>query len=385
MNYTQSNSKAQKRSRYIRLIVLLLVLAASTFLGMMHQLSKGWVPPGVDAFCPFGGIESALSLIESGTMLKRIAWSSFTLLLAVMLMAVLFRRSFCGNLCPLGTLQELFGKIGRKLLGKHMLVPKGIDKIARFGKYAMFVVFVALTYLLGRLVIRPYDPWAAYHHLFSSDLFTEFSIGFGVLAASLVGSIFFDRVFCKYLCPMGGFLGLINRVGIFRVKRNDASCIHCKACDRVCPVNLSIEQGGQVQSAECINCNECVNVCPVKATLEVSGKKRRRLSPAAIVLFSLAMFTVVILTASFTGGFEWKMKSMAEHVEETGSFKPDDILGRHTFLEVSEFTGIRKKLFLEKFHISEEDFVKPIKDSAHREDSGFDTESVRQFVREQIR
>ena len=96
------------------------------------------------------------------------------------------------------------------------------------------------------------------------------------------------------------------------------------------------------------------------------------------------MFIVVIITASFTGGFEWKMKSMAEHVEEIGTFNPDDILGRHTFREVSKLTGIDKKLFLEKFDISKEDFARPIKDSAHREGSGFDTESVRQFVREQI-
>jgi polyferredoxin len=351
----------------------------------MHQFSKGWVPPGVDAFCPFGGIESAFSLIATGTMLRRIAWSSFTLLLAVILVAVLFRRSFCGNLCPLGTLQELFGKIGKKLFGKHFSVPSGIDRVARFGKYAMFVIFVMLTYVLGRLVIRPYDPWAAYQHLFSSDLFTEFSIGFGVLAASLSGSIFVDRVFCKYLCPMGGFLGLIGRIGIFRVKRNDESCTHCKACDRACPVNIPVEEAVEVRSAECINCNECINVCPVRDTLEVRGKKKGRISPSAIVLVSLALFIVVIITAGFTGGFEWKMKTMTEHVEEAGTFNPDDILGRHTFREVSEITGIKKKLFLEQFNISEEDFEKPIKESAHREGSGFDTESVRQFVREELK
>jgi len=384
MDYVKSDGKVRRTSRTTRLIVLLLVLIASTFLGIMHQYSKGCVPPGVDAFCPFGGIESALSFIATGTMLKKIAWSSFTLLLAVLLTVVLFRRSFCGNLCPLGTLQELFGKIGKKILGKQAAIPKSIDRVARYGKYAMFVVFVALTYILGRLVIRPFDPWAAYHHLFSSDLFTEFSIGFGILAASLVGSIFFDRVFCKYLCPMGGFLGLIHRVGIFRVRRNDTSCIHCKACDRSCPVNIRIEQVEQVQSAECINCNECINACPVKDTLEVSGRKRGTLKPTLVLLFSLGIFLVVIATASFTGGFEWKMKSMIEHVDETGTLNPDDILGRHTFREVSESTGIKKNLFLEQFDISEEDFDQPIKDSAHREGSRFDTESVRQFVREQL-
>ena len=122
----------------------------------------------------------------------------------------------------------------------------------------------------------------------------------------------------------------------------------------------------------------------VKDTLKVSGKKRGTLKPTLVVLLSLGIFLVVIATASFTGGFEWKMKAMIEHVGETGVLNPDDILGRHTFREVSESTGIKKNFFLEQFHISEEDFDRPIKDSAHREGSGFDTESVRQFVREQL-
>jgi NAD-dependent dihydropyrimidine dehydrogenase PreA subunit len=384
MDYLKNDPTVRKRSSSIRLAVLVTVLAASTFLGIMHQFSRGWVPPGVDAFCPFGGIESAFSLVSASTMLKRIAWSSFTLLFAVLAVAVLFRRSFCGNLCPLGTLQELFGRIGKLLLGKRVIVPAGIDRVARYGKYAMLLVFVTLSYMLGRLVIRPFDPWVAYHHLYSQDLFTEFSVGFGILAASLVGSMFFERVFCKYLCPMGGFLGLIHRVGIFRVKRNDATCIHCKACDRACPVNLRIERSEQVQSAECIHCNECVNACPVESTLLIGGKKRGRMGPTSVVLVSLSLFLIAVATASFTGGFEWKMKSMSEHIEEKGSFNPDDILGRHTFREVSDSTGIAKESFLNRFSISEQDFDNPIKEAAHREGSGFDTESVRVFVREQL-
>ncbi len=385
MGYEKSDRKVLTKSRTIRLTVLVVVLVFSTTLGIMHQFSKGWVPVGVDAFCPFGGIESAFSLIVTGTMLQRIAWSSFTLLLAVMLVTVLFRRSFCGNICPLGTLQELFGKIGKKLFGRHFNVPSRIDRIARYGKYVMLAVFVTLTYILGRLVIRPYDPWVAYHHLFSSDLFNEFSIGFAVLVVSLIGSLFIDRAFCKYLCPMGGFLGLIHSIGIFRVRRNDASCIHCNACDRACPVNIHVEAVEQVQSAECLNCNECVNACPVRDTLWVSGKRRGRLSPVTVVLVSLALFVVVTVTAGFTGGFEWKQKTLMEQIDKTGAFNPDDILGRDTFREVSEITGIKRKLFLEQFNITEEDFELPIKDAAHREGSGFDTEDVREFVREQLK
>jgi polyferredoxin len=69
--------------------------------------------------------------------------------------------------------------------------------------------------VLGQLAIRPYDPWAAWNHLIGPDLFAEFLAGFIVLAASLVGSLLFDRFFCKYLCPMGAFLAVIRRIGWF--------------------------------------------------------------------------------------------------------------------------------------------------------------------------
>jgi ferredoxin len=364
--------------------VLVVVLVFSTFLGVMHQVSKTWVPAGVDAFCPFGAIESAYSLVSGGGMLKRVAWSSFTLLLAVLLAALLFRRSFCGNICPLGTLQELFGKIGTKLFRKPLKLPPPIDRTVRFLKYAVLGVFVFLSYLLGTLVIRPYDPWAAYHHLLSTDLFTEFAVGAGVLAASLVGSVFINRAFCRYLCPMGAFLGLIRRAGVFRVRRREETCIHCKACDRACPVGIAVESLEEVRTAECINCNECVNACPVKDTLVVTGKKRFRTKPVIVTLGTLLIFVAVVVTAGFTGGFEWKLKSMTEQIEERGEFNPEDILGRNTFREVSEITGIPEKRFIERFGISRDDFDLPIKESAHREDSDFDTEDVREFVREQI-
>ena len=200
--------------------------------------------------------------------------------------------------------------LGKKIFGKRYELNSKVDRAARYLKYVVLLVFVSLSWVLGTLVIRPYDPWVAYHHLTSADLFTEFSIGFGILIGSLIGSLFLERVFCKYLCPMGAFLGLINRIGIFRVKRNDETCIHCGKCDKVCPVNVEVEAAAQVHSSECINCSECVNVCPVKDTLYIGNRERLKLGPGALVLISAALFAAVVAVSSFTGGFEWKQRTI---------------------------------------------------------------------------
>jgi polyferredoxin len=386
MAYEKSDGPVQKKSKTVRLTVLVLILIFSTFLGITHIYPlAGWTPPPIDSFCPFGGIESAFSLIFTGKMLQRIAWSSFVLLLATLIVALLFRRSFCGNICPLGTLQELFARLGKKIFGKTYQVSSKIDKSARYLKYVALVIFVLLTWKAGTMVIRPYDPWVAYHHLASSDLFPDSTIGFIVLVLSFIGSLAYDRVFCKYLCPMGGFLALLYRVGRFRVRRNETTCIHCKKCDQVCPVNIPVESGVDVTSAECINCNECVNACPVKDTLFVSGPKNTKIKPSSVLWITLAIFVVVTGIASFSGGFEWKMQKLEEKIIQTGLFNPDAITGRDTFSGVAEASKISKDLFLKRFKISEEEFNKPIRDVAHKPNSGFETEDVRKFVHEQMK
>jgi polyferredoxin len=386
MAYEKSDGPGQEKSKAARMTVLVLILIFSTFLGFIHIYpTGGWTPPPIDSFCPFGGIESAFSLIFTGKMLQRIAWSSFVLLLATLIVAFLFRRSFCGNICPLGTLQELFARLGKKIFGKRYQVSSGIDKPARYLKYVALVVFVLLTWAAGTMVIRPYDPWVAYHHLTSSDLFTDSTIGFIVLVLSLIGSLAYDRVFCKYLCPMGGFLALLYRFGRFRVRRNEATCIHCKKCDQVCPVNIPVESGGDVTSSECINCNECVNACPVKDTLFVSGPKTTRIKPSSVLWITLVIFVVVAGVASFSGGFEWKMAKITKEVIQSGAFNPNAITGRDTFAAVAAASRIPKELFMKTFKISEEEFNKEIREAAHKPNSGFETEDVRKFVREQMK
>jgi polyferredoxin len=384
MGFIKSDRKAQKRVRQIRRIFLILILVFTTVIGLLHQYSKGVKPAGVDAFCPFGGIESAYTLITTGEMIKRVTTSSFILLIATIIIALLFRRSFCGNICAFGFLQELFGRLGRMIFRKRLEVPGRFDRAARYLKYGVLLVIVVFSWKMGELIIRPYDPWAAYHHVLSSELFLEFKIGFIVLIVTLLGSIVFDRFFCKYMCPMGAFLGMIYRGGWFRIRRSDNTCTHCMACDRICPVNIPVESIEEVKTSECINCNLCVNVCPVKDTLFIKGPKKRRVSPGLLLWVTIVIFVTVPGISTLTGNVSWTIKPLKETIKDTGGFDPEEIRGSNTFREVSEITGIPEKEFIKLFKISEEEFEKPIKDSAHKPDSSFDTEDVRDFVRERI-
>jgi polyferredoxin len=372
----------RKQVKAWRLAVLVILLAAATTLGCLHQLNLARRPVGVDALCPFGGVESAITLVATGALLERVAWSSFILLLAPDRDWCAAAR--CGRICPWHA-AGVAGRLGRAIIGKRLTVPAAADRPLRLLKYAVLVVFVTLSVVLGRLAIRPYDPWAAWNHLIGADLFREFLVGFIVLAVSLAGSLLFDRVFCKYLCPMGAFLAAIRRIGWFRVRRSDATCTHCYACDKACPVNIKVEAASEVRSLECIDCNLCVNACPVPNTLTLSGPRgRTRATAAASLWITVAIFAMVIGATSLTGDFQWTLRPLAETVRLRGGFDPALIKGSDTFQAVSELTGIPREEFLRRFRISAEQFDGPIRDAAHQASGGFETEEVRGFVRERL-
>ncbi|HUZ18240.1 MAG TPA: 4Fe-4S binding protein [Spirochaetia bacterium] len=378
--------QGRKRSRRVRLTLLLIILAVTTALGVLHQFPVGFRPASVDALCPFGGLEALYSLLSGAPLVAKIAASSFALLIATVVVALLFRRSFCGNICPLGTLQELAEMARRKLRIRRLELPAGFDRIARYLKYLVLVAVVALSAYFGELVIRPYDPWVAYQHLASAELLTALAAGLVVLVVTLVGSFFSDRFFCKYACPMGAFLGLLGKVGATRIRRDANLCTSCHACDRACPMNLTISTASTVTSAECIACNQCVNSCPVPGALspEVglpAGRKARKLRPMTVTLATAALFAAVVVGATLLGQFGWTAPTVLE-AAAASAFDAAMIKGSDTFADVSLASGLPLQAFADRFGLSEEQLRGAIKEAAHASNGGFDTEAVRLFVAE---
>jgi len=73
--------------------------------------------------------------------------------------ALLFKRAFCGMICPLGTLQELAGNLGRKLIGpKRFVVPVRAYRILRYAKYAILALTAYMAWATGTLWIRVSIP-----------------------------------------------------------------------------------------------------------------------------------------------------------------------------------------------------------------------------------
>jgi ferredoxin len=340
-----SSPRTHKTARVVRLTALVIVLGLSTALGLLHSSeSHIFVPVSVCALCPFGGIETLWSYLATGAILQRIAFSSLVLLGSTVVVALIAGRAFCGQVCPLGTLQELVGRIGRRFGWTRTNPPAPIDRVARLLKYVVLVVATAATWWLGTLVFRPYDPWAAYHHVTSTELFTEFGIGGAILGVSLAGSLIYQRFFCRYACPMGAGLALLAPLSWFKVRRTEASCTDCRQCSTICPVGIDVSGASTVDSTECISCGECVTACTVPNTLAIADRTGRTLPPLVLTIFTLAVFFGVVGIATAVDSFDWTIPTLAGEVQraQEGGAPVDTsvIKGSMSMNQTADATGI---------------------------------------------
>lgn len=382
----RTDPKLRRTARRVRFGILLTILGLVTVTGYLHQHPiAGLRTIGVDALCPFGGLESLWALLTGGSLLQHIAVSTFVVFGFTVVMALVFRRVFCGYVCPLGTLQELFGRLGRRIFGRRRpTLPAAFDRPARLLKYVVLVVVAVWTWQAGTLVVRGVDPWVAFMHLSTAEVLTDFGGGLAILAVAVLGSVVYERFFCRYLCPMGALLAPLSRFAPFAIRRNENTCTSCTACDRACPVGVKVSDVATVTDPECIACSECVNACPVADTLVVGAKvgaRRTILTPSRFMGITVVVLLATLAATTAAGAFEWTIATTPAVTGNT--VDPESIKGYMTFADIASTTGIAPEAFEQRFGVSPADMTTPIKDLAST--YGFDVHTdVRAFVEEQM-
>jgi Fe-S-cluster-containing hydrogenase component 2 len=336
--------KKIKAPRWIRWGLLALLLIWVTYESIMHQVLGGGKSPSIHALCPYGALESLYALMLTGTFIQKIYTGTLILLGITLLIAILFRRSFCGLLCPFGALQELFARIGKKVFRKRPVVPAKADKYLRYLKFAVLMLTVFMAWRLGRLWMSSYDPYAAFGHItaipatLAEDPLSI--IGFILLGVTLLGSLVYDRFFCKYLCPAGAFYAIIGKISPTRIERNNDICVHCNLCTKACPVNLDVAKMDRVTSMECLNCNECVNVCPKKGALEIKTFKKT-VSPLVIIVLVAGLFFIPLFATQAAGILE----VLPEQSKTNETIAITDIKGYMSIADAAIAVGIPEDQF----------------------------------------
>ncbi len=225
------------------------------------------------AICPFGGVETLYNLFTVGNYIKNISISSVIILGLSIFLSILFGPVICGWVCPLGSLQEWVGNLGRKIFRNkyNHFVNLKIDTILRFLRYFILIWVIYVTARSGTLIFKNIDPYFALFNFFTGEVAPTALL---ILSLTIIGSLFIERPWCKYACPYGAVLGISNKFRIFKIKRDQQTCINCKKCDRVCPMNITISDKSVITNHQCISCLKCTSEisCPIENTVVFKTK-----------------------------------------------------------------------------------------------------------------
>lgn len=223
--------------------------------------------PGALFGCPIGSIQATIGSSKFNF--------AFYVVGLLSLFAIAAGRLFCGYICPFGLFQDLLDKIPLK----KIKVPQKVNKVLKYLKYFILAFFVFVLpfalqdkygmsdpyfckYICPSGILFGAIPLIAMNKALTASLGALFGLKFTVLAIITMLSMIFYRPFCRYLCPLGAFLGMFNPISLYRLKIND-KCIKCRKCERTC--KLDIPTYKTPNSPECIRCGECIKACPVKA------------------------------------------------------------------------------------------------------------------------
>jgi polyferredoxin len=278
-----SGFKALLTHQYFRRVAQLAFAAFIVYVTAVHITageSTANLTASPEAFCPFGGLETFYRYITSGgTYVPHTHLSNLVIAAAVLVTALLLRSAFCGWICPLGFIQDLIHSFSAWLQKRFVPLRKSLrtltqrgqpvwallDKYLRFVKYGVLVWALTGAAIYGVMVFKDYDPWSALIN-FAEWTFTP---GLVVLGLTLVGSLFVERPWCRYACPLGAASGLLGKLSPVYLKREADACTSCKICTNTCPMGLNIHSATTITSLDCISCLECVGECPREGALEV--------------------------------------------------------------------------------------------------------------------
>ncbi len=265
-------------------------------------------PGAVEGFLPISALLGLRQFVSTGRW-DEVHPAGLSIFFAIVIMAFLFRKGFCGYMCPVGFVSNVLERFGRRM--KLAIIPhKWIDYPLMSVKYGLFGFF---SFAVFRMDMRSLEAFISGPYNMVADakmlaFFTNPSVlSLTVVLFLAILSIVFRNFWCRYLCPYGALLGLVAWFGPTSVQRDATSCIECGKCTKHCPSGIKVHTKANVRSPECIGCAECIEVCPVDECLSFSVYGRARVPWLAVGIGAVGVLLVVWMWAQVTGHWDSEM------------------------------------------------------------------------------
>ena len=215
----------------------------------------------------FAAVGNIVSCIYKGNISWESVKYSVWMLVATVPATVLVGRFFCGFFCSFGAVQDLLWLGSHRLRalfpGKRNL--KKADRIFRFAKYAVLFYFIIFVWS-GVTAVKTAGLWQVFGQYVSfghwPGLKPLLSVGGILLLVIFIGSLFVQRFFCRYFCPMGAIYSLISQTSFLKIDKPREECGKCHLCTSKCTMGMDLTKKDRIAGGECISCQKCVSWCP---------------------------------------------------------------------------------------------------------------------------
>ena len=215
----------------------------------------------------FAAVGNIVSCIYKGNISWESVKYSVWMLLATVPATVLVGKFFCGFFCSFGAVQDLLWLGSHRLRalfpGKRNL--KKADRIFRFAKYAVLFYFIIFVWS-GVTAVKTAGLWQVFGQYVSfghwPGLKPLLSVGGILLLVIFIGSLFVQRFFCRYFCPMGAIYSLISQTSFLKIDKPREECGKCHLCTSKCTMGMDLTKKDRIAGGECISCQKCVSWCP---------------------------------------------------------------------------------------------------------------------------
>lgn len=301
------------------------------------------LPVGIfHMICPMGGIATLTRLFSQGLFIPKTAFVNLILLSAVLGSTIVAGTVFCGWLCPLGSIQDWANTLARKIRIPQVKVKKSLDRVLQCTKYLVLALILLATAKSFNLVFIKADPYYALMHFTTGEVAP---LAMVILFATLISSLFIQRPWCRWLCPLGAVLSFVGKFSILKIKKPSDACIACGACSKACPVGLNPCAQEIVENSSCIRCGLCETACPPK--LRKKGHTYTISLSIALLLASL-FFLAPLLTgqanALSIGKSQQATITMQTRLNELQAITGDNIAEILTLLELPQDYDQSKRL-----------------------------------------
>ena len=261
----------------------------------------------------FAAVGNIVSCIYKGNISWESVKYSVWMLLATVPATVLVGKFFCGFFCSFGAVQDLLWLGSHRLRalfpGKRNL--KKADRIFRFAKYAVLFYFIIFIWS-GVTAVKTAGPWQVFGQYVSfghwPGLKPLLSVGGVLLLFIFIGSLFVQRFFCRYFCPMGAIYSLISQTSFLKIDKPREECGKCHLCTSKCTMGMDLTKKDRIAGGECISCQKCVSWCP-------KGNVHFRSRYGVLIGVGVTCITIMVSQLFIAGNLA--REKMADSVKKT--------------------------------------------------------------------